>query len=86
MTANGNNGNSNGGRSCPQGVETRVRVENLIADYHELKGTVKDMDKRLADTENCVRALSQRIAMWAAVGMIGGGLAIQAFTKYVLGW
>ena len=80
------NGNGNGGRSCPQGVETRVRLENLTSDHHELKGTVKDMDKRLTNTEECVRALTQRIAMWAAVGMIGGGLAIQAFTKYVLGW
>ena len=80
------NGNGNGGRSCPQGVETRVRLENLTSDHHELKGTVKDMGKRLSDTEDCVKALSQRIATWAAVGMIIGGLGIQAFTKYVLGW
>ena len=84
MTAADSNGN--GGRSCPQGVETRVRLENLTSDHHELKGTVKDMDKRLSDTEDCVRALSQRIATWAAAAVIVSGLAIQAFTKYVLGW
>jgi len=76
----------NGGRLCPQGIETRVRLDGLITDFAEHKGAVRNMDERLTDVEKCVDRLTQRIAIWAAFGMIGGGLAIQAFTKYVLGW
>lgn len=77
---------SNGGSKCPQGVETRVKLDNLIEDYRELREVVVAMDGRLRETERCVDRLTIRIGSWAAVGMIVGGLVIQAFTKYVLNW
>lgn len=43
-------------------------------------------EERLTGVEKSIDRLTIRIGTWAAAGMIAGGLAIQAFTRYVLGW
>lgn len=47
---------------------------------------IEDHATRLTAVERAVDHLTIRIGSWAAVGMIVGGLLIQAFTRYVLGW
>lgn len=87
----------NGGRLCPQGIETRVNLHNEIAnreaadnqnkqELQRLETTVSNNCDRISEVEDTVTALSYRIGTWAAIGMIVGGVAIQAFTRYVLGW
>ena len=69
----------NNGSMCPQGVKTRTLLENLAEGCH-------DRETRLRVVERAVQAMQIRMTMWAAIGMIIGGIAVQAFTHLVLGW
>ena len=86
MTYGSSGGGNNGGRLCPQGIETRVRLTNEIENRKELRVVVMDNCDRLAEVETVVNKLTYHIGIWAGIGMIIGGVAIQAFTKYVLNW
>lgn len=61
--------------------EARVRVIE-----HCDPERIAEHDGRLKGLERVVDQLHFRISMWAAIGMILGGIGIQAFTRYVLGW
>lgn len=53
---------------------------------HHGPHNIPDLENRVARLETAVERLSWRMGTWAAVGMMVGGVLIQAFTKYVLGW
>lgn len=75
---------------CPLHSTVTKEVEDHEARIRSIEHCgperIEDHATRLTAVERAVDHLTIRIGSWAAVGMIVGGLLIQAFTRYVLGW
>lgn len=75
---------------CPLHTTTVKQVDDHEARLRTIEHCdpekISDHEARLRIVEKMIDQLTLRISMWAAIGMILGGIGIQAFTRYVLGW
>ena len=73
-------------RSCPQGIENRERIAALTESVHSEKSRGADREQRLRAVERKVTSMEVRIGAWAALGVIVGGILVQALTHFVFAW